>query len=190
MKPLSSYHLKDGAFLLKNVWAQRFKVLVVVIFFIFASFYPSIEGHTVEAGHAYTKYTQLQNIISMPGIERNDANQIIQSAYKYANQFEVDKKLILAVAKVESGFNKYAISSSGAYGIMQIIPVWHKEKILVARNTLGNPEIFNIDTNIFLGTWVLRECLNKHGQVNKALLCYSGQTPGYDKKVLEAYAKI
>jgi soluble lytic murein transglycosylase-like protein len=123
-------------------------------------------------------------------IPLKDAKQIVDSTYKWAKEFNVDEKLILAVAKIESKFNKHAISPSGAYGVMQIIPVWHKEKILAARAKLGNPELFHIDTNIFLGTWILKDCLIKTGNTIKALQCYSGQTAGYSQKVMSEYQKL
>jgi soluble lytic murein transglycosylase-like protein len=119
-----------------------------------------------------------------------DAREIVSSVNKWGKELSVDPKLLLAVAKVESTFDPHAISKSGAYGLMQVIPVWHKEKILQARRELGNPEIFNISTNIYLGAKVLKECLEKTGGVTKALQCYSGQTPGYDAKVLAEYRRL
>jgi len=73
---------------------------------------------------------------------------------------------------------------------MQVIPKWHKEKVIAARDKLGNPELFNIDTNIFIGAWILKDCLIKHKDTSKALLCYSGQTEGYDQKVMREYRKF
>ena len=97
--------------------------------------------------------------------------------------------MLLAIAKVESNFNVYAISTSGAYGLMQVIPYWHKDKILQARKELGNPELFSINTNIYLGATVLKECIQRVG-INKSLECYSGRTPGYTEKVLVAYNNL
>lgn len=190
MEPISRYYLKDGAYHLKSNWPRRFRVLVSILFFGFAAFFPTIEGHAVEGSYSLVKQEQVETIYKIPGISRTDATQIIQSTYKWANEFKVDKKLLLAIAKVESSFNKYAISPSGALGIMQVIPKWHKEKVIAARDKLGNPELFNIDTNIYIGTWVIKDCLIKHKDVSKALLCYSGQTEGYDQKVLQEYKKF
>jgi soluble lytic murein transglycosylase-like protein len=125
-----------------------------------------------------------------PKVPPTEAEHIVVAATKWALEFNIDPKLLLAIAKVESNYYKYAISNHGAYGLMQVIPVWHKDKILEARKVVGNPEIFNIDTNMYLGARVIKDCLNKHGKLNKALMCYSGQTPEYDKKVLNVYTRL
>lgn len=129
-------------------------------------------------------------VSSNPNVSRRTAKEIVVSAYKWSSEFNIDVRLLLAIAKVESNFYQHAISSSGAYGLMQVIPLWHKDKIIKARNELGNPEIFNVNTNIYLGALVLKDCMRKVSKTSKALLCYSGQTPGYDDKVLVQYYKI
>jgi soluble lytic murein transglycosylase-like protein len=126
-----------------------------------------------------------------PNISEKSAREIVVAAQKWGYEFGLDSKLILAIVKVESNFHPHAISTSGAYGLMQVIPTWHKEKIVKAKKELGNPEIFNINTNIYLGSMVLKECLlRSSNKTSKALLCYSGQTKGYDDKVLKHYVLL
>ena len=124
---------------------------------------------------------------SNPKITNKSAREIVVAAQKWGYEHGVDSTLLLAIMSVESNFYPHAISASGAYGLMQVIPVWHKDKIVKARKELGNPEIFNINTNIYLGSLVLKDCMNKVKRVSKALSCYSGNTPGYDEKVLKQY---
>lgn len=186
MEPISSYYRKGGAFYLKSRWPRRIRIAISTIFLVFSALSATNESYSYYS-FSERKQDQIEAIASLPGVDKSDAKQILTSTFKWAEEFKVDKKLILAVAKVESAYNKHAISTSGAYGIMQVIPLWHKDKILVARNRLGNPELFNIDTNIYLGTWVLRDCLVKFKNVEDALGCYSGKTPGYAEKVMAAY---
>jgi soluble lytic murein transglycosylase-like protein len=168
------------------------KSFILIIFIVLSI------GHIKEVHHGrltidtsylfpYIKYIQNKN----PKLPESKATEIVEASSRWAREFNLDKKLILAIQQVESMYRPHAISESGAYGLMQVIPVWHKDKIIRAKKELGNPEIFNINTNIFLGTLVLHECMKRTKRVtSKALLCYSGQTPGYDKKVLSAYYKI
>jgi len=168
------------------------KSLILIIFIVLSV------GHIKEVHHGkltidnsylfpYIKYILSKN----PKLPESKATEIVEASNRWAREFKIDKKLILAIQQVESMYRPHAISESGAYGLMQVIPVWHKEKIIRAKKELGNPEVFNINTNIFLGALVLQECMKRTKRVtNKALLCYSGQTPGYDKKVLNVYKKI
>jgi len=169
-------------------WTKKLKYVVVVIVAgcLFCKT-PTIKETTSPVWQsAYVEIVTDSN----PKVDQKDARAIVMSSLKWASEFNLDPKLLLAIAKVESNYYKYAISKSGAYGIMQVIPVWHKDKILEARRITGNPEVFNIDTNIYLGARVIKDCMDKHGKLNKALLCYSGQTPGYDKKVIQEYTRL
>ncbi|WP_222987557.1 murein transglycosylase domain-containing protein [Psittacicella hinzii] len=50
------------------------------------------------------------------------ASQYRPLVLKYASQYNVDPKLMFAIMEIESAFNPYAISSSRAIGLMQIVP--------------------------------------------------------------------
>lgn len=193
MEPISSYYRKGNAFYLKSKWPRRVRIVVSLLFLGFSALFATNESYSYYS-FSEKKQDQIEAIASLPGVEMKDAKQILTSTFKWAEEFKVDKKLILAVAKVESAYNKHAISPSGAYGLMQVIPLWHKDKILTAKTRLGNPELFNIDTNIYLGTWVLRDCLVKFKNVEKALDCYSGGNhlinPDYVQRVMTAYKGI
>jgi len=102
--------------------------------------------------------------------------------------------MLYAVAKVESNFNPNAINvnknGSTDIGIMQIntihLPVL-KTKFGVTRNDLFDP-----NTNIHIGAWVLSNCLNKHGLNYKAINCYNGRIVrnNYYQKVANVLEKI
>jgi soluble lytic murein transglycosylase-like protein len=137
----------------------------------------------------YFEYIKKQN----ESLTNSEVINIIKSSLKWGDEFGVDEKMILAIMTVESKFNYHAISSAGALGLMQIVPKWHLSKIVEARAKLGNPELFDPNTNIFMGTWIYKECLTKFKNKENALLCYNGSNEmpnGYDKKVLIAYNDI
>jgi soluble lytic murein transglycosylase-like protein len=95
----------------------------------------------------------------------------------------LDPHLVLAVIDVESRFRKYAVSSAGARGYMQVMPFWVKE--------LGDPthNLFQERTNIRYGCTILRHYLDRErGNLANALGRYNGSLgkPQYPDLVLRA----
>lgn len=74
---------------------------------------------------------------------RADAPQIAEAIVKYSKKYNVNPRLVTALVARESRFNKYAVSSSGAQGLGQLLPS-------TARG-LKVYESFDIDQNI-MGT--------------------------------------
>jgi len=74
----------------------------------------------------------------------------------YAQQFKVSKSLVYAVIKTESAFNPYAVSSSPAYGLMQIVPTTAGRdtfrKVKGYDHIPSKEYLFNSANNIELGT--------------------------------------
>ncbi|MCP4747329.1 MAG: lytic transglycosylase domain-containing protein [Desulfobacteraceae bacterium] len=125
---------------------------------------------------------------------KDNLNNIVE---KISNQFHLPSALVRAVIKVESNFNRYALSSKGAVGLMQIMP--------------SNFNMLNIDDpydpvqNIRGGTQYLRTLLNQfNGDLPLALAAYNAgpnavkqykgippykETQRYVKKVLSYFKK-
>jgi hypothetical protein len=97
----------------------------------------------------------------------------------------LDPQLILSLITVESKFNKYAISNSGARGLMQVMPFWV--------NQIGSPnqDLFDIETNVRYGCTILRYYLiQEHGNIRNALARYNGSLGKntYPNLVYDAYS--
>lgn len=91
-----------------------------------------------------------------------ELNKLIHGA---ANKYNIDPKLLFAVAEVESGNNQAAVSPVGAVGVMQLMPETAQE--------LGvNP--YDIKGNIEGGAKYLKQLLDSFdGDVKKALAAYN-----------------
>jgi soluble lytic murein transglycosylase-like protein len=71
-----------------------------------------------------------------------------------ATRAGLDPQLVLGLIQVESGFKKYAVSSAGARGFMQVMPFWVK---LIGRS---DDNLFHLRTNLRYGCTILRHYLD------------------------------
>jgi soluble lytic murein transglycosylase-like protein len=77
--------------------------------------------------------------------------------------------LVMAVLDVESGFDRWAVSSAGAVGLMQVMPFW-PEQLGMRRY-----ELTRIAANVSMGCAILRYYLdNERRDVRRALERYNG----------------
>lgn len=94
---------------------------------------------------------------------------LLKTIYYEAKRAGLEPDLVLAVIMVESRFRKYAISSAGARGYMQVMGFWG--------DIVGEPssDLFNTRTNLRLGCAILRNYLDReHGNLHRALARYNG----------------
>ena len=63
----------------------------------------------------------------------------LKTVYYEATRAGLDPQLVLGLIQVESGFKKYAVSSVGARGYMQVTPFWlrHDRRLVIARVSLA-----------------------------------------------------
>jgi soluble lytic murein transglycosylase-like protein len=111
---------------------------------------------------------------------------ILKTVHYEAQRAELDPELVLAVIDVESRYDRFAISSAGAQGLMQIMPFW--------LNEIGRPDdnLFSISTNIRLGCTILKYYLNmEKGNLTRALARYNGSVgkTWYPQRVFKALAR-
>lgn len=99
-----------------------------------------------------------------------------ESVLRWAREYGVSPLLVWAVMREESGFLPTAVSSSGARGLMQLLPStarWIAEEKL--RLPFREELLFDPDYNIRLGTWYLRYLLDQfEGEVAWAVAAYNG----------------
>ena len=95
---------------------------------------------------------------------------ILRTVHHEATRSEIAPELVLAVIEVESNFDRYAISSSSALGLMQVMPFWVEE--------LGGDsqsDLFDVQYNVLLGCRILKYYLDmENGELVRALGRYNG----------------
>lgn len=110
----------------------------------------------------------------------------LKTVYYEATRAGLDPQLVLGLIQVESGFKKYAVSSVGARGYMQVMPFWLK---LIGQRE-GN--LFHLRTNLRYGCVILRHYLDiEKGDLYRALGRYNGSLgkPNYPNLVNAAWHK-
>lgn len=111
--------------------------------------------------------------------------EFVQIAHAEAARVNMDPLLVMAVIAVESRYNPIAESGVGAKGLMQIIPKFHADKLAEFG---GEKSVFDPESNIRVGTRILREYLSRTGNVSIALQMYAGalgdDNDTYTNKVL------
>ncbi len=109
---------------------------------------------------------------------------ILRTVHHEATRTDIAPELVLAVIEVESNFDRYAISSSSALGLMQVMPFWVEE--------LGGEsksDLFDAQYNILLGTRILKYYLDMEGgDMIRGLGRYNGSLGrrGYADRVIDA----
>ena len=109
---------------------------------------------------------------------------LLRSVHYEATRAGLDPQLVLGLMQVESGFRKYAVSSAGARGYMQVMPFWVK--------TIGRPDdsLFDLRTSLRYGCTILRHYLDiEKGDLYRALGRYNGSLgkPEYPNMVRAAW---
>lgn len=109
--------------------------------------------------------TRLQRYIREPA----ERLKLLKLVHQEAHKAKLSPELVLALIHTESRFDRFAISSAGAQGMMQVMPFWKDE--------LGRPQdnLTDIATNLRYGCTILSYYLKKEGgNLSRALGRYNG----------------
>jgi soluble lytic murein transglycosylase-like protein len=110
----------------------------------------------------------------------------LRTVHYEATRAGLDPQMVLGLIQVESGFKKYAVSSVGARGFMQVMPFW------VRSIGAKDHNLFHLRLNLRYGCTILRHYLDiEHGDLYRALGRYNGSLgqPQYPNLVLNAWRK-
>lgn len=121
---------------------------------------------------------------AMPEVKERLA--FLRLVHREARRVSVPPELVLSVIEIESKFDRFAVSVSGAQGYMQVMPFWLKE--------LNQPRdnLFKATINLRMGCTILKFYIERSkGDLVRALQLYNGGSghPKYSYKVLDALSK-
>ena len=101
--------------------------------------------------------------------DRHAREEFLVTVHYEAKRAGLDPQMVLGLIQVESAFRKYAVSSAGARGFMQVMPFWVKQ--------IGQPghNLFHLRTNLRYGCAILKHYLDiERGDYFRALGRYNG----------------
>ena len=117
-------------------------------------------------------------------LSASERRSVAETLIAECQRYDLDRDLVIAVIRIESGFNTFAHSNKGALGLMQVIP---KTGESVARD-LGLPwrgpeTLFDPVTNVRIGTAYLAWLYGRYGEMDSALAAYNWGPAAIDRRL-------
>ena len=100
----------------------------------------------------------------------------------HARNYKLEPALLAAVIYQESKFDAHAKSSSGAMGLMQLLPsTAHGIALHTGGTGFRTEDLWNPEINVRYGSFYLRRLLNKYGDERAALAAYNAGQDNVDR---------
>ena len=145
---------------------------------------PTLTFATEAEGKAWLNERSQRLQKRIPDVEYRE--DFLRTVHYEASRAGLDPQMVLGLIQVESGFKKYAVSSVGARGFMQVMPFW------VRSIGANDHNLFLLRTNLRYGCTILRHYVDiERGDLYRALGRYNGSLgrPEYPNMVLGAWRK-
>lgn len=145
---------------------------------------PTLTFATEEEGSAWLNEMSARLQKRIP--DKSYREDFLRTLHYEASRAGLDPQMVLGLIQVESGFKKYAVSSVGARGFMQVMPFW------VRSIGANDHNLFLLRTNLRYGCTILRHYVDiERGDLYRALGRYNGSLgrPQYPNLVLGAWRK-
>lgn len=146
---------------------------------------PRFDASQVDARMAYLRWLgEMSERLKKRKTETQIRIEFLETVWYEAKRAGLEPSLLLGLVQVESGFRKYAISTAGARGYMQVMPFWAK---LIGDGDAAR--LFHMQTNLRFGCVILRHYLDiEKGDMYLALGRYNGSRgrPEYPNAVFGA----
>ena len=122
----------------------------------------------------------VQAVRSKYRIAPEPLNALMLEVFDLADRSALNPTLILAVIGVESNYNPFANSPTGAKGLMQVIPEVHSEQFTPYGGAMA---IFDPKTNLRIGVKILKECIDLTGSIEEGLRLYKAGEESVSREV-------
>jgi len=144
----------------------------------------SVNTHLTDSPTAKAWLSEMSRRLAKRLPDPDYRSDLLITVYYEASRAGLDPEMVMGLIEVESGFRKYAISTAGARGYMQVMPFW------VRQIGTSDQDLFHMRTNLRYGCTILRHYLDiEHGDLFRALGRYNGSLgqAGYPNMVLAAW---
>ena len=102
--------------------------------------------------------------------------------FRVCKSYDIEPEIVIAVIWKESSYRASVMGDNGnAYGLMQIQPRWHKERM----KKLGVDDLLDPYQNVLVGIDYLAELYHNNGSMKWALMAYNGG-PDYATRKIKA----
>jgi len=156
----------------------------------------SVVQHAIAQAECFTDryesavwYTMMEPRLRKTVKDKDERLELLKQVFcetRREGEVRLPPGLVMAVISVESRFDRWAVSSAGAVGLMQVMPFW-PEQLGMKRY-----ELTRIAPNIRMGCAILRFYLQKEkNSVTRALARYNGSVGrrGYSDLVLNQWTR-
>ena len=132
---------------------------------------PTLEFKDTEAKLAHLRWlAAMSDRLRRRKPEWEVRRDFLQTAWYESKRAGLEVSLVLGLIQVESAFRKYAVSSVGARGYMQVMPFWTR---VIGDGDPG--KLFHMQTNLRFGCVILRHYMDRErGDLFMALGRYNG----------------
>ncbi|MBG9389994.1 lytic transglycosylase domain-containing protein [Caenimonas sp. DR4.4] len=146
---------------------------------------PVPEFRDIESRLAYLRWLgAMSTRLRKRKAEWLERKEFLQTIWYESKRAGLDTGLVLGLVQVESNFRKFAVSSVGARGYMQVMPFWTR---VIGDGDAG--KLFHMQTNLRFGCVILRHYIDRErGDLFMALGRYNGSRgkPQYPNAVFAA----
>ena len=125
---------------------------------------------------AFIIFCQIANVYFQKRIYPRKFSEYVE---KYSSEYSVPEYIVYSVIKVESDFDKDAMSEKGACGLMQLMPETYEWLVEIKKENIG--DILDPEENIRYGTYYLSMLYKKYQSWTLSLCAYNAGPGNVDK---------